>query len=354
MYGAVGGAVVDIAPQSLYKGLRYQLEVIAMVNGQRASRQSNKLVAGTDIVPRISGHDVFTVLVAQIKLFGAVFEAVEEAGAAGASLKLLFVSLGKGLRVAFKRGGGEDYALSLFNFQLEVSGHPEVFTIGYAAVAVLVILNALVPMAVIHPLHGAVKLHEKLRITVVKACGNAVVGRIDGFVDGRVFHAEVVGIAEGQERPQLQGCGRMGILQGITDEDAVLVRDKHLLLGEYHTADAVGYNRHTLAVKLAYVFMTVRTENIIAVLMQAQIERRPMLNHSFVERREQDVSLVVHFRYGYDEQAVLLACVAADYCGAMVSTALICAKHLFRKRLVKVYHQALVEFQIAHRHLWFL
>ena len=60
------------------------------------------------------------------------------------------------------------------------------------------------------------------------------------------------------------------------------------------------------------------------------------------------MSLVVHLRNRYDKQTVLLARVAPDDGRAVVRTALVGAKHLLGERLLEIYHQVFVEFQVTH------
>ena len=76
----------------------------------------------------------------------------------------------------------------------------------------------------------------------------------------------------------------MGLDKGIAYEDTVFVRDKDLLFGKYHTADTVSGPRNALAVKFPDVFMSVRAQHTAAVAVDAEIERRAVLDDSFVKR----------------------------------------------------------------------
>ena len=130
------------------------------------------------------------------------------------------------------------------------------------------------------------------------------------------------------------------------------MRDEDFLFGENHASDAEGKCRHGLAVEFTDILVAVGTENIVAILMKAHIERSAMLDHRLVEARKEHVGLIVHFRNGDHEQTVLLAGVAASYGGAMVSPRLVGAEHFFGKRLLQVDHKGLVKFKITHD-LWF-
>ena len=171
------------------------------------------------------------------------------------------------------------------------------------------------------------ELHVQAGEAVVEAGGHAILDRLDGAVDGVVGHTERVALAEGQEGAEAQGGGRVGLDQSVADEDTVFVRYEDLFLGQYHTAHAVGHAGHVLAVKLTQVFVTVGVIHAALVAVDAQVERRAVLYHGLVERREQHVGLVAHLRYGYHQQAVLLAGIAAHKCSAVISPGLIGAQH---------------------------
>ena len=121
---AVGGAGFDVAAQGVYGRLENRVVVLLMVDGQRAAGQRYQFVAAADVIPGIARHDVHAVLVLEIELFGGVLEAVEEARAARARLKLGFVGLLERRGVCFESGGREDHRLTLLDRELEISGHP--------------------------------------------------------------------------------------------------------------------------------------------------------------------------------------------------------------------------------------
>lgn len=90
----------------------------------------------------------------------------------------------------------------------------------------------------------------------------------------------------------------MGLDQGVTDQYPVLMRDKNLLLGQDHAANPVGRAGYALAVEFSYVLVAFRTVHTAFVAVQPQVERCPMLDDRFVERRQHHVTAVAQFRNG--------------------------------------------------------
>ena len=121
---------------------------------------------------------------------------------------------------------------------------------------------------------------------------------------------ELAHASEGQERAEAQRRGRVGIFEGVADEDTILVVLEKELLLQNHAAHAVDGSWNLVTVKLANVLVTLRTVVVALILMQTQVELGAMLNDGAVERRQQHVVLVVEFRNRYDKQAVILADVA--------------------------------------------
>ena len=104
----------------------------------------------------------------------------------------------------------------------------------------------------------------------------------------------------------------MGILQGIAYEDAVLLLLEDDLFLQDDSSHAIGGGRHLAGIKLTNVLVSLRTEIVALILVEAQVELRSMLNHRAVERRQQNVVLIVQLGHGNNKQTVVLARIAVD------------------------------------------
>ena len=166
-----------------------------MINCKCAARKRYDLIAGADIVPWISRHYICAPRVLKIKLLCRILETVIETCTASTTLKLLFICFLELKRITFKSRCREYDCFSLLNRQFEITRNPKVFLIRKSAVFIFIILNPLIPMAVVYPRHRLIELHVQIRISFVKACGNSV---FHGFVDcfyGTVFNAEIISVS---------------------------------------------------------------------------------------------------------------------------------------------------------------
>ena len=184
-------------------------------------------------------------------------------------------------------------------------------------------------MRVIDELGLVVHLHEQGRVTLIHAGGNAVAHFLVFAVSNSIFNAQVVGVAEGQERPELQRRCRVCVHQRVADEDAVLVSDENLLLFQDHAAHAVGRCGNAFAVILADILVSVGAVGVTLVAVQTQIEGCTVLDDGLVERGQQHMVVVVKLGNGDDQQTMLLAGVAAHNGSAVIGTRLVGAQHLF-------------------------
>ena len=64
--------------------------------------------------------------------------------------------------------------------------------------------------------------------------------------------------------------------------------------------------------------MTLGAVVVALVLVESEVELGTVLNNRTVKRREQDVVLIVQFRYGNNEQTVVFSGVAVNECRAAV------------------------------------
>ena len=141
----------------------------------------------------------------------------------------------------------------------------------------------------------------------------------------------------------------MCINKGITDKDAVFIVLEHYLFFQKHTAYAVECCGHCVTIELSDIFVTFRTVIIALILVQTKIELGAVLNNGGVERREEHMVLVVEFRYGHDEQAMILARITIYNRRAGICSRTISTQQLAWQRLFEVCHQSFFESQITHR-----
>ena len=161
---------------------------------------------------------------------------------------------------------------------------------------------------------------------------------------GELAHA-----AEGQKRAEAQRRGRVGILERVANQNAVLVVLEQKFLLQNDASHAIDGGGNLVAVKLADVFMPLRAVVVALILVQAEVELCAVLHHRAVERGEQHVVLVVELRHGHHEQSVILADVAIDDGGARVGSRAVRAQQFLGQRILQVGHQGLFKSQITHR-----
>ena len=139
-------------------------------------------------------------------------------------------------------------------------------------------------MRVKHKLGLVVHLHVQGGVAFIHACGDAVGHLMIVAAGDCVLNTQVIGVAEGQERPELQCGHRVGIHQGVTDEDAILMSDENLLFFQDYAANAVSGCGYALTVILADVLVPIGTIGVTLVAVQPQVERCTMLDNGLVER----------------------------------------------------------------------
>ena len=102
----------------------------------------------------------------------------------------------------------------------------------------------------------------------------------------------------------------MGVDQRIADEDAVLiVLEDHFLLQDDAT-HTIRRRRYLAGIKLTDVLVSIRTERVALILVQAEVELCSVLDDRTVERRQQHMVIVVELRYRNDQQTVVLTRIA--------------------------------------------
>ena len=336
------------ASESLFGGVHDSLEVGAVVIRERAAWKSDKLITRTHLEPWIACKHIMPVGVGHIKLLCTVFKAVVEAGARCAGFNLIFIHLGEHTSVHFAHASGEDDSVALLHVHLKVARHIQVLGVRNASLLILDILDAFIPVRVEHKLRLVVHLHKEFRIAFVHACGNAVRHFLVIATCHLVFNAKVVGIAERQEWTELE-CGlRVSIYQGVADKDTILVGDKDFLTLQNHATYTKRVSRHTFAIVLSDVLVTIRTVHATGIPVQAKVERRTVLNHRFIKRRQEHMAIVVNFRNRNHKKSMLLSCIGSHNGSAVVCTRLIRAQHLQAERLLKINQKILIKFKITH------
>ena len=140
----------------------------------------------------------------------------------------------------------------------------------------------------------------------------------------------------------------MGILQCVADEDAVLIRLEDGLALQDDTAYTVGRRRHQAGVELTDVLMPLRAEVVALILVEAQVELSSVLYHRAVERRQQDMVLVVKLGDRYNQQTVVLTRVTVDKRRRTVGTTAVRAEQLAAKAFLKIRHHGFLKSQITH------
>ena len=100
------------------------VEVIAMIYCESATRHSDQFIACADIEPGIARHNIHSLVIAQIELFGRVLEAIIERGAVGTRNQFLCVCILESRRVAFKCRGREDNRFPFLDGEFEISRDP--------------------------------------------------------------------------------------------------------------------------------------------------------------------------------------------------------------------------------------
>ena len=79
-----------------------------MVDCKRTSRKRHQFIAGADVIPWITRHDIHSVFILEIELLGRVLKAIIEACAACACGQFLFICLYKMIGVCLFSGSRED------------------------------------------------------------------------------------------------------------------------------------------------------------------------------------------------------------------------------------------------------
>ena len=301
--------------------LHHQVEVLVLLDGESETGQCDERIAGAALEPRIAGKDIsVVVLLMDMELVGGIDETVEEVIARGALFDFGIEQPLQTGGLALRCGSGKDDALALLDVHLEISGHVEVLIGSVATLLLLGILDSAIPvgneveLVLLGELHievGVAGIHTGLDTIVYLK----ILARSHRILMGKLAHT-----AESQERTETQRGGRVGIYQRVADKDAVLIMlEHHFALKDYAT-DAIQRGGYFVTIKLTNILMTLGTEVVALILMEAQVELGSMLYHCHVERRKQYMVLVIELGNGHDKQSMILASVTLYHGGTRVGS----------------------------------
>ena len=242
----------------------------------------------------------------------------------------------------------EDDRLAFSDRQLEVSRHEEVFLVRVAALLLLGVLDAVVPIGFVDELRHLVELHVEVCITGIHAgfdaVGHLFVRSIGHAVDLRqLLHA-----AEGHEGSKAQRSGRVRVHQRVLDHDLIVRAGEDHLLRQDHSADAIDGPWDGVHRVFADVLVTVGAETSAFILVKAKVEFGAVLDHGLIERREDHVVVIVQIWLRHDQQTVVFPRVAIHDGGAVIGALTVCAEHFAREGFFQVDQQRFVKFQVAH------
>ena len=277
-------ALHELAQSSL-GGLHHQLEVVLLVDGQRQARQGDERVAGTALVPGIACEQVAVVVgFAVVELMGGCNQAMIEIVARSAQRDLLVEERLQRARLDGRGRSGEDDALALLDRHLEVAGHVEVLVGEVATLLLLGILHAAIPVGLEHELVLLGELHVQIGIPGIHTGLDTIIYFVILAAGHRVFVGQRLDRAECQERTEAQRSGRVGIVQSVANEDAILIGLEDGLFPQHHAAHAIRCRRHEAAIKLTDVLVSLRTEVVALILVETQVEFGSVLDDRAVER----------------------------------------------------------------------
>ena len=221
-----------------------------------------------------------------VELMSRILQAVEETVARSAICNFRFEHLFQFTGIRFRDTGRKDNALAFLDVHFKIAGNVKVFIEIVATFLFFRILNSSIPVGLEMELVFLVQLHEQLRITWIHTSLYTIFYQLIVPTCLGILMRVFAYTTKSQERPEAQGCGRMGIDQSVTYQNAVLVMYKNLLLTKDNASHTVSCRRDILTVELTDIFMSVGTEMIALILVQSQVKLCTMLNYRLIQRRE--------------------------------------------------------------------
>ena len=198
----------------------------------------------------------------------------------------------------FRYTGRENNALAFLYIHFEISGNIQVFVEVITTFLFLRILNATIPVRLVVKLIFLIQLHEELGIAGIHTSFYTIFYQLVVAVCLWIFVRIFAHTTKRQERAETKcGC-RMGIYQGITNQNSVFVVYKDLFFAENNSAYTVSCRRDMFAIKFADILMSIRTKVVSLIFMQPQVKLRTVLNYRFIQRRQQHMIFIVEIGDG--------------------------------------------------------
>jgi CRP-like cAMP-binding protein len=89
--------------------------------------------------------------------------------------------------------------------------------------------------------------------------------------------------------------------------------------------------------------VTLGAEVVALILVESKIELGTVLNYRTVERRQQNVVLIIKLRYGNNEQTVIFARIAVYKSRCTIGARTVCSQQFTMERLLKIGHYSFLE-----------
>ena len=130
----------------------------------------------------------------------------------------------------------------------------------------------------------------------------------------------------------------MSIFQRIADQYTVLVCLENRLTLQYHATHTIDCGRNETGIKLTNVLVSLRTEVVALILVETQVEFRPVLDDRTVQRRQEHMVLIVNLRHRDHQQSALLSRIAVYKGRGAIRTTSVGAEQFTAQTLLQVRH----------------
>ena len=131
-------------------------------------------------------------------------------------------------------------------------------------------------------LHRLAELHVQIRESRIHAVETTVLAIVHVGIGQRILVRQLVHRAECQERAETKRRRTAALQKRVANKHARLETNQHALLLKNHRSNAISRAGDDVAVKLTDVLVSVRTEMILTVLVQTQVELCTVLDYRLV------------------------------------------------------------------------